>query len=186
MFFHFEIGNAIAQKATSFGMFFINLNIMALARKLLRGCHAGRTGPDNCHRFAGFFSRWFGCNPAIFPALVDNRTFDGFDGDRAVINVQRAGRFARCRADASGKFGEIICRMQICQCGLPVIFIDQIVPVGDLVVDGATIMAIGHTAIHATGSLIAQRVFAEWNNKFAEILNARLRCFISAVFAFNF
>ncbi len=184
--FHFEIGNAITQQTARFCVLFINMNIMALARELLRGCHTRRASPDNRDRFAGFFSRWLGCNPAIFPALIDNRTFDGFDGYGAVVNVERARRFARCRADASGKFGEIIGRMQICQCRLPVIFIDQIVPVGDLVVDRTPIMAIGHATIHAARRLVAQCVFAKRDDKFAEILNARFRCFVSAVFAFNF
>ena len=58
--------------------------------------------------FAGFgFGDQRG-DPAFLPAAIDDRAFDGLDGDRLVVDVEGARGLARRGADAAGKFGEII------------------------------------------------------------------------------
>ena len=52
---------------------------------------------------------------------------------------------------------------------LPLFFPDEIVPVGDLVVDRASGVAIGDAAIHAARGLIALRLFAERQGELAPV-----------------
>src|SRR5581483_6807986 len=102
-------------------------------------------------------------NPAVLPGTVDDRAFDGFDRDRIVVDVERAGSLARGGADAPGEFGEIVGRMQIARGLFPIALIDEVVEIGNLVVDRtarrarrnrARAMAIGNAAIHAARGLV--------------------------------
>ena len=184
--FHFEIGNAIAQQATGFGVFFIKMHIMTGARQLLRCRHAGRTGTDNADAFAGFMARHLRGNPAFFPALIDNRTFDRFNGHRIIVNIERARGLTRGRTNAAGKFGEIIGRVQIAQRGLPIARIDKVVPVRNLIVHRTAIMAIGHAAIHAARGLGFQIRLVHRHDKLAEVLHPLFFRQISPVLAVQF
>src|SRR5690606_11030105 len=55
---------------------------------------------------------------------------------------------------------------------LPVAGIDEIVPVGDLVVDRAAGVAIGDAAIHAARRLVARAVLRQRDDEFAIVANA--------------
>jgi stage V sporulation protein SpoVS len=68
--------------------------------------------------------------------------------------------------------GEIVGAVQIARGFLPVAAIDQIIPVGDLVVDRATVVAIGNAAIHAARRLIARRFLAQGQHELAIVANA--------------
>ena len=106
------------------------------ARQLLRAGQARRPGADDRDLLAGPRRRRLGLEPLRDGAIGD-RAFDRFDGDRVLVDVERAGRFARRRADPAGDFRKIVGRMQIARGLVPVAGIDEVVPVGDLVVDRA-------------------------------------------------
>ena len=186
VFFHFEIGNAIAQQATGFGVFFIKMHIMTGARQLLRCRHAGRTGTDNAYAFAGFMARHLRDNPAFFPALIDNCAFDRFNGHGIIVNIQRARGLARGRANAAGKFGEIIGRVQIGQRRLPIARIDKVVPIRNLIIDRTAIMAIGHAAIHAARGLCFQIRLIQRHDELAKVLHPLFFRQIASVLAIQF
>ena len=78
---------------------------------------------------------------------------DRLDPHRFVVDVERARFLAGRGTDAPGELGEIVGRMQHLQRLLPIATIDQVVPVGDDVVDRAGIVAEGNAAIHAARSL---------------------------------
>ena len=65
-FFHFEIGNAIAQKATGFGVFFIKMNIMTGALN----CRAAAmpAGPAKSIMSALLPVLWLGTRGVIQPS----------------------------------------------------------------------------------------------------------------------
>ena len=126
--FHLEVGNAVAQQAAGLGPALIDMHLMPGARELLRAGQAGRAGADDGDFLAGLVRRQFGLKP-LRDGAVGDLAFDGFDGDRIVVDVERAGRLARRRADAAGEFGEIIGRVQIARRLVPVVAVDQIVPV---------------------------------------------------------
>ena len=119
--------------------------------------------------------------PAIVPGAIDDRAFDGLDGDRVVVDVERAGGFARRRADAAGELRKIVGRVQVARGLFPVALIDEVVEVGDLVVDRAArrarlhragAVAIGNAAIHAARGLVAGVLLAQGNDEFAIVLHA--------------
>ena len=123
----------------------------------------------------------FRLEPAIVPGAVDDGAFDGLDGDRIVVDVERAGGFARRRADAAGEFREIVGRVQVARGFFPVALIDQIVEIRNLVVDRAArrarrhragAVAIGNAAIHAARGLVAGVLLAQGNDEFAIVLHA--------------
>src|SRR4029079_9861422 len=85
-------------------------------------------------------------------------TLDCFNGDRILVDIERAGCFTRSGTDAPRKLRKIVGRMQVARGFVPISAIDQIVPVRDLVVDGATggragdaarAVAIRHATDHA-------------------------------------
>jgi hypothetical protein len=175
--FHLEIRNAVAQQAANAIGFFEQLDRMACACQLLRTRQTGRTGADHGHALAGLVRGRQWLDPALFPALVDDGAFNGLDGDRRIVDVQRAGLFARRRADAAGKFREVVGRLQNVERFLPVAPVHQVIPVGDDVVDRAALVTERDAAIHAARTLQADFLVPERYDKFTEMLDALLgRC----------
>jgi len=52
------------------------------------------------------------------------------------------------------------------------VLVDQIVKVGNDVIDRAAVMAVGDTAIHTSRTLLARLVVGQGNDKFLEIVDA--------------
>ncbi len=73
-----------------------------------------RAGADDGDGLAGAERRRLGADPPFGPGLVGNPLFHGLDGDRHVLEVQRAGFLARGGADAAGELGEVLveCRLR--------------------------------------------------------------------------
>jgi hypothetical protein len=159
---------------------------MASARQLLRSGHACGTGADNRNRLARLFggNLWF--DPALFPPLVDDGAFDRFDRDGLIDDVQRARCLARRGADAARKLGEIVGRMKVGQRLAPIVFIDQVIPVRDLVVHRTAVMAVRNAAVHAARRLPLQPRSIVRDHEFAVVLQPFRRRIICAVLAFDF
>ena len=106
--------------------------------------------------------------------LVGKRLLDGLDGDRNVLEVERASFLARRRADAAGEFREIVGRVEVADRIVPVAIVDEVVPVRDLVVDRAAgrSMAIGHAAIHAARRLLLDLLVRHRQRELAEMPDA--------------
>src|SRR5246127_4522998 len=111
--------------------------LMAGARELLRAGEARGTRADDGDLLAGLDRGRLRPDPTILPGAVDDRAFDGLDGNRVVVDVERARGLAGRGADAAGEFREIVGRMQVARGLFPIALIDQVVEVGDLVVDRA-------------------------------------------------
>ena len=82
------------------------------ARELLRAGEPGGAGADDGDPLAGAVRRDLRLDPALRPALVDDRALDGLDGHRLVGDVERAARLAGRRADAAGELREVVGRVQ--------------------------------------------------------------------------
>ncbi len=121
-----------------------------------------------------FFFAGLRHHPAVLAALVDDGVLDGLDADRVVVDVQRAGRFARRRADAAGHFGEVVGGMQYFQRLFPVAAIHQVVPVGNDVVDRAAVVAERDAAIHATRALLLGFGIGEMRDELVVVLGTLL------------
>ncbi len=179
--FHLEVGNAVTHQAAGLGELLIDMDVVSGARELLRAGHAGGASTDHGDLAAGLHGGDLRLQPAIVPCLVDDGAFDGLDGDRVVIDVQRARGFARRRADAAGEFREVVGGVQVARGFFPVAGIDEVVPVRDLVVDRAAgraglnragAVAIGNAAIHAARGLVAGVFLAERNDELVIALQA--------------
>ena len=194
MLLHLEVGNAVAEQPAGPGVFFVDVNLVAGARELLRAGKSGRPRADDRNAFAGPLRRRLGLEP-LGDGPVGDRAFDRFDGDRVLIDVERARRFARRRADAAGHFRKVVGRVQIARGLVPVAGVDEVVPVRDLVVDRAArragreragALAIGHAAIHAARRLDAVFVVLERQYEFAPVAHALLDRLVVTVVAFVF
>ena len=179
--FHLEVGNAVAKQAAGLGEFLVDMDVMAGAGELLRSRKARGAGADDGDLLAGLLRRDLRLQPAIVPGAIHDGAFDGLDGDRVVVDVERAGRLARRRTDAAGEFRKVVGRVQIARGFFPVALVDEVVEVGDLVVDRAArrarrnrtgAVAIGNAAIHAARGLVAGVLLAQGNDEFAIMLQA--------------
>ena len=121
---------------------------MAGAGQLLRAGQARRTRAQMIAIFLPVgLPNTAGADPAIGESAVDDRAFDRFDRDRRIAKVQRASGLARRGADAAREFREIIGRMEIARAASSQFArVDEIVPIWDLIVDGAAIVTIGDAA----------------------------------------
>src|SRR5262249_44772904 len=163
------------------GEFLIDVHVVAGARELLRAGHAGRAGADHGDALAGLHRRWLGLDPALLERLVGDRAFDRLDGDRVVVEVERARGLARGRTHAPRHLGEIVGRVQVARRGLPVARIDEVVPVGDLVVDRAAGVTIRDAAVHAARRLVARLLLGERQHELLPVAHALLDRRIVAV-----
>src|SRR3974390_2596736 len=144
MFFHFKVGNTVAQKTACSIALLEHIDLMASADQLLSASKPRRPRTDNSDFFARLRRRWLRHNPALLPAAINNLALDCLNGDGIAVDVERAGFLAGRRAYATGEFGEIVGRMEKLERGLPIVAIDEIVPVGDEVVDRANAVTIGN------------------------------------------
>ena len=152
-------------------MLFIDMHVMPRTRQLL-GCGKARwPRAHNSDFFAGLVLGRLWNNPALVPTPINDCTFDGFNGDRCIIEVERAGSLAGCGANPARKFREIIGRMEVAQRLLPIAVIDEIIPVRNLVIHRTAVMAVRNAAIHAARRLIACGLFRQGNNEFLVVAN---------------
>src|SRR5271170_1365142 len=127
---------------------------MAHARELLGAGEAGRTRSHDGHSLAGADGRRLRFDPALGPGAVDDRAFDRLDGHRVVVDVEGARLFAGGWADTAGKFRKVVRGLKDFDRAPPIVTVDQVVPVRDLVVHRAALVTERHAAIHAARALL--------------------------------
>ena len=149
--------------------------------ELGRGAEAGGAGADDGDLLAGADFGRLGHDPAFLPAAVDDGALEVLDGDRRGVDAEDAGAFARGRADAAGEVGEVVGLVQPLERFLPQAAIDQVVPLGDEVVDRAAGghaaeqragVAEGDAAIHAAGALLAELALLQVVVEFVPVADA--------------
>src|SRR5262249_35550154 len=126
---------------------------VARARELLRAGEPRRSRADDRHLLAAALGGALRPDPAGLPGAVDDRVLYRLDPDRVLVDAQHAGLLAGRRADAAGELGKIVGRMQRLDRRLPVAAVDEVVPVGNDVVDRAALHAERDAAIHAARAL---------------------------------
>lgn len=153
IFFEFKVGDPVAEQATGVVVFFVDVDVMADAGELLGGGETGGAGTDDGDTLASFRQRGSRFDPSLLPSAIGDGAFDSFDCDGGVFEVEGAGGFAGSGTDPSGNFGEIIGAVEIGGGAFPVLIVDEVVPIGNLIIDGTAGVTIGHPAIHTSGSL---------------------------------
>ena len=172
MFFKLEIRDAVAEQTADAVVLFKNRDGVAGAAQLLCGSKARGAAADDGNTLASSLLGRLGVNPAFVPGALHDGTLDELDGNRRLVDAEHARGFARCGADAAGELGKIVRRMEAANGGLPAVAVDEIVPVGNEVVDRAAGVAKRHTAIHAASALLALFLLGERLVDFEPILDA--------------
>ena len=172
MFFHLEIGNAIAQQTARLGVFLIDMDFVPSARELLRAGKPRGSRTDNGGTFlpvfapagSGLIQPFAQARSTIAHSMVLIVT-----GLSSMFSVQAASQ-------APGKswpvsLRKVIGRMKIAGRLLPIGAVDEIVPIWDLIVDRATAVAKRDAAIHAARRLILGRFLGKRDHEFLVMTN---------------
>src|SRR5579859_2149815 len=93
--------------------------------------------------------------------MLDDGLFDHLDRYRGLVDPKHASSFAGGGTNAAGELRKVIGRVQDADRRTPAIAINEIVPIGNDVVQRAAGVAERHPAIHAASTLGADLVFAE-------------------------
>src|SRR5205809_7316060 len=133
-----HIRDAIGEQAARSIGAFEDRDPMSGAVELGRGAEAGRPGTDDGGLFSSAYSWRFWSDPAFLPGLVDDGTLDVLDCDGRGVDAENTGAFARSRADSASELGEIVRLVEPVERLAPKAAINQIVPFGYQVVDGAS------------------------------------------------
>ena len=171
---HLEVGDAVAEQPAGLRLPLEHVHLVADAGELLRAGQAGRSRADHGDALAGLVVGHLRPDPAHLPGLVGDGLLDVLDGDRLVLEVERARLLARRRAGAAGELGEIVGGMEIAGSLLPVLLEDEVVPIRNLVVHGAAARAVAerNAAIHAARRLVAQMALVDRQRELAEVAHA--------------
>ncbi len=140
---------------------------------------------NHCHILSRPVNGQNRLDPAFLPTAVDDLAFDGFYGDRVVVDVERARRFAGRGTDAAGEFRKVVGRMQCPERRPPLFAIDEIVPVRDEIVDRTAAVTEGNPAIHAARGLAHKFRARQRTIEFAIVSDARIAFFADAVAPFD-
>ena len=114
-------------------------------------------------------------HPTLFPCLVDDCVFDGFDADRIGVYAQGAGFLAGRRTDPSGELRKIVGGVQGFYRSHPVFPIHEVVEIGYHIVDRTAAHAKRDSTVHAPRSLHFGIAIGQMGDKFAIVLFARFR-----------
>ncbi len=176
-----HVGDAVHEQTTGSVCPLIHRHPMSGGVELGGSGQPRRPGTDDRDLLPGALARRRGRNPARFPALFSDGVLDIFDGDGGLDDAQHAGPFAGRRANPSGEFGEVIGFVEAIEGILPASPVDQVVPLGDQVVDGATAsgavhfharVAEGGAAVHAACALGLQVFLGHVEVKFIPVADA--------------
>ena len=178
-----HVRDAVHEQAADAVVAFEHGDQMAGPVELRGGGQAGRAGADDGDFLAGAQFRRFGDDPAFVQASVDDRALDVLDRDGRCVDAQHARAFARRGADAAGELGEVVRLVQPLERFLPQPAIDEIVPLGNEVVDRATArharqqragVAERNAAVHAPRALFLQLVLRHVKVKFHPVCDPLL------------
>ena len=151
--FHLELGNSVTEQSSDSVGLLVNRDPVPGAIQLLRGRETCRPGADDCY-FLSCTEFWrLRTNESLFPSALDNAFFNLLDRDSGLIDSKYACGLARRRANASGKFRKIVCRVKLPKRLFPAPAINQVIPIWNEIVDRTSGVTEGYAAIHAARAL---------------------------------
>src|SRR5690606_18953720 len=158
---HLELGDAVAEQAADAVGALVDGDVVPGAGELLGGGEAGRAGADDGDLLAGAHGGRLRADPALLPSPVDDGDLDVLDGDGGLVDAEHARRLARGGAEPPGELGEVVGGVQALNRLAPVVPVDQVVPFGDEVPEGAAVVAERDAAVHAAGRLLGDGAAVE-------------------------
>src|SRR4051794_23412545 len=172
---HFEIRDAVAEKAADTVALLKDGDGVSGAGELLGGGEAGRAGADDGDSFMGADRGRLGMDVPLVERAVGDGLLDELDRDRRLVDAEDAGRFARRRADAAGELREVVGGVELADGLAPLAVEDEVVPIGDEVGERTAGMAERDAAVHAAGALGLDTLYGEWLIDFEPVLDPLLR-----------
>ena len=173
--FQLEPGDAIGQQPPGTVIAVIDRDLHPLTAQEIGSGQPAGTGTDDAHRFRAFRHRADRLHPALFPGGVGKVFFNRANRHSAVAGLfDHAIAFAQpvLRADAAadlgkcvGGLGNLVGLLQAALRGHPQ-------PVGDVVVQRAMGLAVGHAALAAAAGLVGGLAVGILAVNLAEILGA--------------
>ena len=157
VFFHFEVGDAVAEQAADSVIALENRNCVAHPSELLSGSKTCWPTADDGDRLAAEAIGRDRLHPAVLPRIINDRHLDVFDCHRGLINPQHTRRLARCRTKPAREFGEIVGLVETLNCAFSIPTSDQVVPFGNQVTQWAALVTERDTTVHASTRLAGQR-----------------------------
>ena len=153
---HLELGDPVAQQAPDAVGPLEHDDVVAGAGQLLRGGEPGRPGADDGDLLAGALPGGLRHGPALGEGAVGDLHLDLLDGDRVGVDAEHAGGLAGRRAQPPGELREVVGRVQPLARRVPVVLVDEVVPLRDEVPERAAVVAEGDAAVHAARRLVVQ------------------------------
>jgi hypothetical protein len=149
------VRDAVAQQAPDLIVLLEDDDRVSGPVELLRRREARGTAAYDSDLLAGpdLRRRRLGDYPALREGAVDDRELYLLDGDGLVVDREDARRLARRGAQHPRELGEVVGRMQPVYGLLPVVAVDEVVPVGDQVPKWTASVAERHAAVHAARGL---------------------------------
>ena len=171
--FQLEAGDAVDHQPAGTVVAVVNGDLKTHAAQAVGGGQTAGASPDDADGFGTLNRRADAFDPAFFPGGVGDVFFNRADGDGAVARLfDHAIALAQAvlRADAAADFREGV-GLLADQIGLARAALGgQAQPVGDVVVQGAMRLAIGHAALAATAGLLGGLHLGEFAVDLVEIL----------------
>src|SRR5688572_26957925 len=132
-----HVGDAVHEQTAGTICAFEDGDSMAGAIQLRSSRKSGGPRPDNCDFLPSANFGLLRNYPTFFPASIDNRGFDVLDRDGWSVDSEDARSFARSGANAAGELREVIRLVETIERFLPQATVNEIVPLGDQVIDWA-------------------------------------------------
>ena len=114
-----------------------------------------RPRADDGHRPAGA-AVGGSADPALVERPLDDGHLDRLDGHRVAVDGEHARALAGGGAEPPRPLGEVVGLVQALARRLPLVAVDEVVPVGDEVAERTPLVAEGDAAVHAPRPLRAQ------------------------------
>ena len=115
-----------------------------------------------------------GDDPSLLEGPVDDGELYLLDGDGLVVDGEDARGLARGGAEHPRELGEVVGLVQAVYGLLPVLAVDEVVPVGDQVPQGTARVAERHAAVHAARGLALELLVGHRLVDVAVVLDALL------------
>ena len=150
---HLELRYAVAQQPAGLVGPLVDRHRVPGPGQLLGRRQTGRTGADDRNGLARQSLRRLGRDLAGVEGLLDGRDLDLLDRHRGLVDAQHAGRLARSRAEPTGELREVVRGMELLDGLAPVTLPREVVPLGNEVAKGTTVVTERDPAVHAPTGL---------------------------------
>src|SRR5215216_1256562 len=176
--FDLVVGDAVSEEATDPIVLLEHDGRVSCPIELLRRGEPGGPATDDGDLPACTLLRRCrpGDDPSFFKGPVDDGELYLLYGDGLVVDGEDARGLARGRAEHPRELGEVVGLVQAVYGLLPVLAVDEIVPVGDQVPQGAACVAERHAAVHAARGLALELLVGHRLVDVAIVLDALLDC----------